>query len=195
MPPFALIALLGLAPATTCGVPDNETKPGVLTYQPNCAYVAPLRTATERRNDAIYREVRRVARAIRDAYNRRDVHSAAAYDAPDFVGYFEGIYNAVGPAGDERVMKAMLARGIEWQGAPGYVTLVGSGDVAEFETNYYFVFHGAGGKVIRRQYGHWLAIFARQRDGSMKRWRSVMIDTPEPIYPSPLPVPPRSPKS
>ena len=191
MPPFALIALLGLAPATTCGVPANETKSGVLTYEPNCAYVAPLRTAAERRNDAIYREVRRVAGAIRDAYNRHDVHAAAAYDAPDFFGYFSGMDPAFGPKRDEYAMKAMLARGIEWQGAPGLVTLVGNGDVAVFETNYYFVFHDAGGKVTRRQYGHWLAIFARQRDGSMKRWRSTMIDTPDPVYPSPLPLPPR----
>ena len=194
MPPFALIALLALAPASTCGVPDNENKPGALTYEPNCAFVAPLRTAAEHRNDAIYREVRRVAAAIKDAYNRHDVHAAAAYDAPDFFGYITGMDPAPGPKGDEYVMKTMLARGIEWQGAPGLVTLVGNGDVALLETNYYFVFHGAGGKVIRRQYGHWLAIFARQRDGSMKRWRSTMVDTPEPIYPSPIPVPPPPPR-
>ena len=81
MPPFALIPLLGLATAITCGVPDNDTKSGVITYEPNCAYVAPLRTAAERRNDAMYHEVRRVAGAIKLAYNRHDVHAAAAYDA------------------------------------------------------------------------------------------------------------------
>ena len=151
-------------------------------------------TAAERRNAALYDEVRRVARAIMFAYNRHDAHAAAAYDAPDFIGYYPGMGKTFEPRGDERAMKELLARGIELQGAPGLVTLVGNGDVAVLETNYYFVFHDAGGKVLRREYGNWLAIFARQRDGAFKRWRSVMTPTPEPVYPAPIRVPPPAPR-
>lgn len=184
---------LAIAAATASSAQQPATGSPALTSSVHVQGYVP-RTAAERRDEAMYSEVRRIARAIKDSYNRRDVHAAAAYDARDFYGYFGGMVNAFGPAGDEQAMKAMLARGIEWQGAPGDVTLVGKGDVAVFETNYYFVFHGADGKVIRREYGHWLAIFARQRDGSMKRWRSAMTPSPEPIYPAPVPVPPRPPR-
>lgn len=124
-------------------------------------------------------QVRRDALGMVAAYNAQDAHKAAAYDAPDYVGVYHGAPNTVGPQADEAGMKALMASAkIDWQiGGGSKVTVAKAGDLGIFEAPYTFTIAMPQGTVTHET-GTWFAIFKRQRDGSMKLWRSIASDGP-----------------
>jgi ketosteroid isomerase-like protein len=127
---------------------------------------------------AVADQVRKDAHALVAAFNRQDAASAAAFDAPDYVGIYHGSANTIGPAADEAGMKAQMAAAkVEWQVSPGKVTMSKAGDIGIFETPYTFVINIPGAPVTR-EHGTWTAIFRQQADGSMKLWRSIASDIP-----------------
>jgi len=133
---------------------------------------------------AVAEEVRKNALGVVAAYNARDAHAAAAYDAPDYVGVYHGTANTIGPAADEAAMKAqMAAMKVDWQLGQSKVTVAKAGDLAVFEAPYTFSITNAAGGVVRES-GSWIALFKRQDDGSMKLWRSIASDTPPPVHPA-----------
>ena len=131
---------------------------------------------------AVAEQVRKNALGVVAAYNARDAHAAAAYDAPDYVGVYHGTANTIGPAADEAAMKAqMAAMKVDWQLGQSKVTVAKAGDLAVFEAPYTFSITNAAGGVARES-GSWIASFKRQDDGSMKLWRSIASDMPAPAH-------------
>lgn len=123
-------------------------------------------------------DVRKAALGIVAAYNAQDAHATAAFDAPDYVGMYHGTANTSGPAADEAAMKAQMAQTrVEWRLGHDMVTIGKGGDLVVFEAPYTFLITPAQGAVMRET-GNWVAIFKRQKDGSMKLWRSIASDTP-----------------
>jgi ketosteroid isomerase-like protein len=122
-------------------------------------------------------EVVQAARTIVSDYNAGNAAAAAAQDAPDFVGIFHGTPNNVGPAADLAEMKAQMAvANLKWQIGEPRVTIAKAGDLALFEAPYTFTVTDAKGATTRES-GNWIAIFKRQKDGTLKLWRSIGSDT------------------
>ncbi len=118
-------------------------------------------------------QIRKSALGLVAAYNAQDANTAAAYDAPDYVGVYHGTPNTIGPAADEAGMKAQMAAAkVEWQLGHDKVTVANAGDLAVFEAPYAFIVTLPQGGRTNEQ-GTWIAIFKRQDDGSMKLWRSI----------------------
>jgi len=129
-------------------------------------------------SSAVAEQVRKNALGVVAAYNARDAHAAAAYDAPDYVGVYHGTANTVGPAADEAAMKAqMAAMKVDWQLGQSKVTVAKAGDLAVFEAPYTFTINVPNAPTTTER-GTWIAIFKRQEDGSMKLWRSIASDGP-----------------
>ena len=57
------------------------------------------------------------------------------------------------------------------------MTVAKADDLAVFEAPYTFTVTDAKG-VSTRESGNWIAIFKRQKDGTLKLWRSIGSDTP-----------------
>lgn len=118
-------------------------------------------------------QIRKNALGLVAAYNAQDASTAAAYDAPDYVGVYHGTPNTIGPAADEAGMKAQMAAAkVEWRLGHDKVTVANAGDLAVFEAPYTFIVTLPQGGRTNEQ-GTWIAIFKRQDDGSMKLWRSI----------------------
>lgn len=121
-------------------------------------------------------DTRAAALGVVAAYNRQDAHSAAAFDAPDYVGVYHGTANTVGPAADEAGMKSQMAQAkVDWQLGKDNVTVSKAGDIGIFEAPYTFVITIPGAPVTRES-GTWTAIFRRQPNGELKLWRSIASD-------------------
>lgn len=156
-----------------------------LTHMPKSAVLAFLLVAgcAQQSRGDVAAEVRKAALGVVAAYNAQDAHAAAAYDAPDYVGVYHGSPNVNGPAADEAGMKAqMAATRVEWQLGKDKVTVARAGDLALFEAPYTFVITNPEGGVVRES-GSWIAMFRRQDDGSLKLWRSIASDAPQPPSP------------
>jgi ketosteroid isomerase-like protein len=123
-------------------------------------------------------EVLGAANTLVDDYNAGNAAAAAAQDAPDYVGIFHGTPNNVGPAADLAEMKAAMAVAkLHWQIGKWNLTVAKADDLAVFEAPYTFTVTDAKG-VSTRESGNWIAIFKRQKDGTLKLWRSIGSDTP-----------------
>jgi ketosteroid isomerase-like protein len=121
-------------------------------------------------------ETRTGALGVVAAYNRQDAAAAAAFDAPDYVGIYHGTANTLGPAADEAGMKAQMAQArVDWKLGPDEVTVSKAGDIGIFEAPYTFVIAIPGAPTTTER-GTWIAIFKRQKDGTMKLWRSIASD-------------------
>lgn len=122
-------------------------------------------------------------------FNAKDVDKAVAHDASDFVGFFHGAPNIIGPEADRALTKEQVANLVSLVISDQTVDVAKSADMAVHRATYaYTVNDPATGKQVT-EHGNWLLGYKKE-NGAWKIAWNVVSDTPPPAAaPAAVPAP------
>lgn len=136
---------------------------------------------------AVAAEVKAAIKTQLDAYAARDPEKAISIAAPDMLGMFHGEPNNVGRDAVFAQIKAQMADpAVRLEASDETVDVAASGDLAVYRAVYRFTFTNPATGQPAVETGNWVAVFARQADGSMKLSKDMVLDLPSAPASSPV---------
>jgi ketosteroid isomerase-like protein len=131
-------------------------------------------------------EVKAAIKTQVDGYAARDAVAAASIAATDMLGMFHGEANVVGKEAVLGQIKAQLADpALKLSVSDETVDVAASGDLAVYRATYRFTYTNPATKGPTTEVGNWVAVFARQPDGTMKVSKDMVLDMPAPAGSTP----------